>query len=80
MLASNIKKNVFVAISAVCLFATILPAVMLEGGILFTLVELLIVSKVLGREVLAHEDLEFFKANGMGARDVQKFQSIFPIK
>lgn len=60
--------------------ATILPAVTIEGGILFTLVELLIVSKVLGREVLAHEDFGFFKANGLGDRDVQRFQSIFRIK
>jgi len=32
----------------------------------------------LDREVLAHGDLEFFKANGLGGS--QRFQSIYPIK
>lgn len=80
MLASNIKKNVFFTIAAVCLFATILPAVTIPGGLLFTLVEVWLFSKVMYLESIAKEDIEFFKSRGLNERHVAQFQSIYPIK
>lgn len=80
MLATNIKKNVFVAISAVCLFATVVPAVMIPGGLLFTLTELWLFSKVMYLESIAKEDVAFFKSQGLDERHVAQFQSMYPIK